>query len=292
MNDDESTRYLPDELETTYSLNPEIRDVLVEGRHDELFYSEFIKKMRLDSGGLTVNVYPIGERVHVDDECVISSGYDVGERGRILTFSSIIMDWECGARSGATCIADADHAYVHSDLPESDSLIVTDYSSVESYALNVNTLDKFIRVSLRRSVPSGADLYDLIVPFLVAVFCARVALHKSTFNASFDESWFKKLVTTHDAGLTMLKLAVGGSEKRPEFVALVEEWRRLQSTVIELDQRKAVRGHDIAHAIIAALKLKNHWADAGVVEGALLGCIEAVDLSEEELFIKLTKRIS
>jgi hypothetical protein len=58
------------------------------------------------------------------------------------------------------------------------------------------------------------------------------------------------------------------------------------------EPRRAIRGHDIAPAIIGLLELRNRWADAEVVEHAVLGGIEHADIAEMPLFAKLVDRIS
>lgn len=288
-----SYRRTPDELRTLYMLYPDLRDVIVEGRNDAKFFKDFLNDFD-EIRDVNFQVYAVSDRVDISNQQIIETGFEAGQRGRVLTLAEIASSWEDRYRLCLTCIVDADRACVQDDIPESDVLLVTDFGGLECYALTSRVMDKFISVTLRRDDPTGIELVDLLIPLLNAIFCARAAVHFSSIELKIKPEHIKDhsfaVGSDHSESLIRRLLPQGGYglSVLGEIRAIIAN---LREKIPNDEPLKAVRGHDIAPLIINVLDLPNRWADHEVVEGALMGCVEHVDVENHSLFSSLVSRV-
>ncbi len=267
--------------------------MIVEGRHDARFFANFLKDAS-EFSNIGYQIYAVNDRVDLPPELVIGAGFDDGDRGRVLTLSTITTTWFDIERNCLTCIADADRAFVRDDLPHSEVLLATDFGSLECYALTERVLSKFIAVVLREGESDATAVLAAILTSLVAIFVARAALHYSSSGYSLTADHIRRHdLSQPDLDKSLIKRALppgasGTSLYSAAIEVLVAIWREVPGD----EPRKAIRGHDIASVLINHLSLRNDYAHPETVERSLMACVERVDIEDYPLFKQLTTRIA
>lgn len=244
--------------------------------------------------GVNFNVIPVSDRINLSPGDVVAAGFEVGARGRVLTLAALAADLGDAPRLCLTCIADADRAFVRNDLPHSDVLLVTDFGSLECYALTPRVLSKFVAVVLRQREPDGASLLAALEPLLIAVFLARAALHISGVGYGLDADDIKKH-KFDQPGLekSLLKRALPqGQGGQPLYDQAHSVLATIRTELPSGEPRKAIRGHDIAPVMIAHMGLNNDFAHPETVEKSLMACVERADLQDFPLFRNLVARVA
>jgi hypothetical protein len=238
-------------------------------------------------------VYAVGDRVEMPDGEVISNGFETGQRGRVLTFAKLAGTWQEMERQHLTCIADSDYSFLRSGIPDTDVLLLTDYASIEGYALESRVLQKFLSVVIKVDTPTGVELLEQLTPILNLLYYLRAAVHWSEEGLEFSLDYLKRM-SLHSSELAkeLLERHFPGVSMAKVRDKIHEEYVRMREEVVLDDPRKGVRGHDIAPMIIQVLGLKSKWAHPEVVEGSLMTSLERHDLALEKLFAGLLKRLS
>ncbi|ORW41603.1 hypothetical protein AWB90_20080 [Mycobacterium paraense] len=212
----------------------------------------------------------------------------------MLTLATIAVSWEEVVRRCLTCIADADRAFVRDDLPKSDVLLVTDFGSLECYALTPKVLSKFVLIYLGRDDPKGEALMAALIPRLIAAFLARAALHLADVGYGVTDEQLKRHRfddPESDRSLITRSLPDGkqGQALNAKVAPVLAQLRR---EVPADEPRKAIRGHDIAILLVNHLGLRNEQAHHNVVEAGLMACVERSDLENYPLFHALVERLA
>jgi hypothetical protein len=163
-----------DELQTRYTLEPELQDIYVEGTSDAAliswYLSEHLRSWR---------VYPISS-VEVPDKKVLDEGLDLGERGRVVTLGKVLEEaFAEGNAINVICLADLDFdAYLSKGKPSCRYCLLTDFTSLELYAFNARTLNKFLKVVVQATGNTSApEVIAGLTPALVELGRLRAALH-------------------------------------------------------------------------------------------------------------------
>ncbi|WP_396913233.1 hypothetical protein [Mycolicibacterium sp.] len=274
-------------------LHPRTRDIIVEGREDARFFANFLAGVRALRDA-EYHVYAVGDRVDLPAAVVIESGFEDGNRGRVLTLATIAATWADVERKCLTCIADADRAVVHDDIPESDVLLMTDFGSLECYALTPTVLAKFVLIYLGKDEPKGESLLAALIPALIAAFCARAALHLADIGYGVtDEQVKKHRFDGPEPDRSLIQRALPSGKEGQDLHALVAPVLASVRTKVSTNEpRKAIRGHDIALVLVNHLGLKNQQAHHKVIEAALMTCIERADIEAFPLFQALVERVA
>ena len=276
-----------------YRLYPQIRDIVVEGREDVRFFSNYLRDTP-ELAGANYNVYAVGDRIDLPAARVFEFGLEDGARGRVLALATIATQWLDAERQCLTCIADSDRAAVKHDVPPADVLLITDFGSLECYALTPRAIGKLLAVVLALDEPTADDLIQMAIPILQAVFCARAALHfsDSGFGLTADIVKAHKLEQS-DLDVSMTKRALPDGRRGEElYLSKVQAVLLSVREKINTDEpRRFIRGHDIAPVVVNLLRLRNRWADYKILEAALMGCIERSDIEDYPLFRSLVSRV-
>jgi hypothetical protein len=167
-----------EELIVKYELEPTLRDIYVEGYSDALFFRWFLEK----SDASNAVVYEI-DSVEVDAQTVIKHKLEVGNRGRLIAFG-MEVDRRIAHPHQVTCIVDRDYDIVLQKEYGAGVLLFTDYTSLELYSFNENTLTKFLRVVARAMPETPAILLGKFCSILHETFFIRLVNIKLELNAS------------------------------------------------------------------------------------------------------------
>ncbi|WP_432103738.1 hypothetical protein [Streptomyces sp. bgisy091] len=305
MQDDNPRRTL-DELATLYELEPEIKDIYVEGRSDKNFLEVHILP---GATSLLCNIFAVSDRVHIPDGELIKSGLMVGNRSRIIWLAQQLADRIPGHAS-AVLVADKDFSSLGADkAQETHGLLYTDYSSMEAYALNELTISKLLRISVGAPpYVTASSLISAIKATLISLFVIRLCLRDSGTGATIppkvltrwdlDDHSHVKVIDIFRSALSAIRADERG-DATPE--SLYEHYTEyIEQTKDEF--KNFINGHDVSLAIVRYLKSEcSHVFNSDnrrplqappVMEVVLMSCVETSHLDGEKLFEKLRRWIA
>ncbi|MFF5314391.1 hypothetical protein [Streptomyces massasporeus] len=295
---EEAARRTVDELVTLYELEPEVRDIFVEGRSDRNFLRVHLAP---ESESTLCNVYAVSDRVHIPDGELISAGLLTGERGRIVWLAQQ-LSVKLPGHSSVALVADKDFASLNADTKEEvNGLLYTDYSSIEAYALNDSTLNKLLRVTFGApDYITASVLTSAIKPALISLFLIRLCLRESGTGATLPGKVLNKWDLDDQSQSKILeafRLALHGvpaSERNGQTSdALYSNYLEYQSK-LESEFRNYINGHDVSLLLVRFLKTecagvfnsdaRRPLQKPEVLETVLMSCVEASDLAGERMF--------
>lgn len=274
------------ELRTLYELKPSMRDIYVEGSSDVKVIRAFLREKGVDS---SIQVYAVDDRANVPRVEVEEIHPEVNARGRVVTLAAASRDWNI-AKGQITCIIDKDYDALDDQAWDLNNLLVTDYPSMEVYALKPVVLDRFLA-----RYTNGSDVAESLLSELLAlwrfVFAVRYALHRSGLGVAPAKKWAELLLAS-----------TSGSRAASEHLEAIlppgVDGEALRQQIAAAEGRLGspgphnVRGHDIAPLLIARLKLRNGKASVDMVEAMLLAGLVAADIEQERLFVGLLSRLT
>jgi len=274
-----------DELVTRYELEPELRDIYVEGKTDKLFFEWFLEKKLIQN----FVVYEI-DTVDIPAQRIFELGLIDNNRSRVI---ALALDMQVKLQSmtpNLTCIADKDFDTLLGIEYQCDLLLFTDYSCLEMYLLNEGEIDKFLRLTLRLSEPTAKEVIPELTKVLEELFLIRAVNKKLDINVELLDrfgdccSQTKKKNHIEFAldkyiGKYVNKCRTNGIKiEKPEFTSKLEELRITAQML--LDVRDKIHGHDFTELLAWYIKpylrneIKNSY-NSEVIAGSLLGCVDA-----------------
>ena len=284
---DPGTRRTLDELETLYDVEPRVRDVLVEGRSDVAVLRWYTSEHSLDC-----EIYSVDDRVEVPAETVRPLGVDINAKGRVMAVAESLRDTV--SIPSLTCIVDADFDYLLGLLIDNPLLLYTDFPSLESYCLNGDTINKFLRLVVHADqTVDGSDVIERIQSALTKLFLIRVAIKECAASSRLIARFERCMSTNASGGVQvnvdeMLRRSISS---RAERDAAAERYSTLRAGCTQ-ESLKTVRGHDIARLLILVLNPPAKLSDADTLERSLLGCLETAVLDAQPMFVELRRRLA
>ena len=125
-----------DELVARYELEPDLRDIYVEGKTDKLFLEWFLRNRGIQN----IVVYEI-ETVDISAEKLFELQLKDNNRSRVITLALYLQDKFPETTPHVICIADKDFDWLFDITYQCDLLFFTDYSCLEMYLFNELQLD-------------------------------------------------------------------------------------------------------------------------------------------------------
>lgn len=276
-----------EEVHALYQMEPELRDLYVEGYSDKFFFEWYLAK-----GGIrNVTVYPI-ELLDIPDSVLIKHSLPTrSNKARLIALS-----YECassGAFSRVMCIADRDFDNSCSRVQRNSCLEFTDGTSLELYALQPLVFQKFVLVALGGLSISGHELLSECISILERVYTIRVANE----DLKWGMSWipFRSYTSIKGSSLTFRETDFiraylqknGRWGDRDIFINKVDEVLRS----FDHDPMRRIRGHDLSEllfVVLRKLRREKRFGSPETLESCLLATVEAHDLQAFSLFRKLS----
>ncbi|MCB5272991.1 hypothetical protein BJG92_00503 [Arthrobacter sp. SO5] len=280
-----------DEIAALAEFEPEATLVFTEGRHDASLFQWFMDDLRLSGTAVAV-----GDRVFIPREQTEKYSTDHGERAKAVTLSSELEGLLGRGLRQFVVIVDADWTSVLGPQPiNRDYLLVTDFPSIEHYALQDRPLKRFFSLALGQpESPSAADLYMVMGPALAVIAAVRVALHqygiKGIANPADACTFSKNSISVTTSELVRRCLSKISKADREHSL---EELTSQANSYIEMlgNLGQLGRGHDVAPVLVKYLGLKGHYAAPDVVESLLRTSLHPSELREWPLFSELEQRL-
>jgi hypothetical protein len=276
-----------DELCAMYVLEPELRDIFVEGCSDERFVKWYLRA----NGATAASVYSI-DLIDIPDAILRQHDLSIGSnRSQLIALANELLR-RCPGQLNVLCLADRDYEDYQPSGSTSRYLLFTDYNSMELYAFSPAAMDKFVAVALG-GLPLGCnDLIAVLTHILGRVFAVR--LSNQLLGWAMEWVPFVKYVEIRKGAISF---------KADEFVRVYLQkngrWRdraAFDAEVSEViahftsDARRRIRGHDFSELllhIIRKLRRDRKYGDSETLEGALRASLECANLSLEPCFQRI-----
>ena len=167
------TKRTLDELITLYELEPDLSEIITEGRTDAAVLRWFLNRLNSD----TV-VYAVTDRLDTTPAEVKSKGLDIGNKGYVIANALMLQERSDDAGRRVTFVYDIDDDVITSKpTPRADCLVSTDYTSMEMYCFAVMPIEKLLKLTLRAQDDVNAEsVLTAIGEPLTRVFYARSIL--------------------------------------------------------------------------------------------------------------------
>ena len=289
-----------DELVARYVLEPDLRDIYVEGKTDKLFLEWFLRNRGIQN----IVVYEI-ETVDISAEKLFELQLKDNNRSRVITLALYLQDKFPETTPHVICIADKDFDWLFDIIYQCDLLFFTDYSclELEMYLFNETVLNKVLLLSLRISELTAINILNQLSKVLEDLFLIRAAKESLNINIAMLDNFGKccnwnKAKTEFQFDIEKyidkyLDKCSMRSEKSI-FVAKIEELR-IKAKELE-DTRYKIHGHDFTELLYLYIKdflrKELNSYNAAILAGTLLGSIDAEELCKETMFQSLLIRLT
>lgn len=231
-----------EELESLARLEPQMKNIIVEGSLDEVIIRRFLKQCRYNN----VGVFKINS-IQVPS-CLIREGEGGSERGRIRTLARILSASEI-CQPVFRCISDRDLDAILGleNVVSPELLLLTDFSTIEMYFYDSNLVEQLISDYARKPRIDASATLSQIGNVLAAISCmfgasqslnlschhisvSRCCSYDSLAGLNFDEDEYMYRYFNTASGLKV-------------FDTFVSEVERLRS-IAPTDIRVWTRGKD------------------------------------------------
>lgn len=283
-----------DELITLYELEPNIRDIYVEGSFDKCLIEWFLGKHNQASCA----VYEI-DTVDISADLLFDEGLVDNNRSRVI-FLALYLCRCLPTSKNLTCIADRDFdALLNQGNFECESLLFTDYTSMDIYLINEAILEKFFRLVIRVPELTAKDAINNLSHTLEQLFLIRAANQVLELNMEwlgFERCCKVKAGKIYFQAEDFVQRYLNKNSKLPEKEKFISKINELSINDLS-DIRHKIRGKDFIELLCLYIKdhlskIRQKFSDSEVVRGSLLGCLDADLLSQEYLFQQLLLRVA
>lgn len=279
-----------EELVALYQLEPNLRDVFVEGSIDAAFFEWFFR----ENGVSRVAVREVDD-VDVSSEFLGKLNFNNNRRGRVMALAHTV-EAELGSDIlSLTCVIDRDFDRALGKTHPYRTLLSTDYSCLEGYLFAPRPIGKFLRLVVRRLRTTPEKVLQDIGPPLVEFFAIRLAKYRLEWKLELID--FERCCEIREDGvdfdseeyITRFLNRYSRTSDRPVLKAQIDESRRLLAG----DARQYIHGHDFINML--SWYLRQHKGCSSIspelVERSLYACAEYIDVSDEPMFRALLERV-
>jgi glycerol-3-phosphate responsive antiterminator len=282
-----------EELVTRYQLEPELRDIYVEGKTDKILLEWFLKQKGVENFA----VYEI-DTVEISTQKLFEYGLNDSNRSRAIALALEIQNQ--AELPHFTCIADKDFDWLFGKNYTCNSLLFSDYTSLEMYLFNEFILDKFFRLSLRLTKLEAKTVLNKLSQILEEVFLIRATNEALLLNMEWLQDFggccqIHKNEIRFDSGIFIQKY-LNKNSKMSEKLLFITKLEELRTKKLK-DRRYQIHGHDFIELLCLYIRpylrkeIKNSY-NSEILAGGLLGCVDADYLMQETLFQKLFERMN
>ncbi len=127
-----------------YFLEPQLRDVFVEGQFDSRFVKSLLTENAIDGVGVRVI-----DEVEISTKDLRDCGLTEGQRQRVMHLAAALCKELEQSQSKVSCVIDRDFSLTLSNPMRNSHLLITDFASLCLYSLCDKSLRSFAREALR-----------------------------------------------------------------------------------------------------------------------------------------------
>jgi len=281
-------RHTVSELITRYELEPALRDIYVEGYRDQYFLRWFFHYV----GKSAVVVYPILDAVERGE--LLQENGEGGNRARVIDLCVKLSAALSPGVQNVGGVIDKDYWELLGETCECPLLTVTEFSCLECYCLDDETLHKFSNVYLGKGVE--VSCYRTMFAVLRQLFLLRAA--KISLGKSKWVDGFTKLCSLDGSKIVFefdeyVKRLVTASEGQLTERSLRRRFGELQDLAADVDFRQFINAHDLVSLLSwysrNYLRVDAHVSNEQSLQRGLLTSVEGATLKLTRLFGALNK---
>ena len=277
------------ELLTRYVLEPNLRDLFVEGSRDRSLYDWYLRKCAYKD----VAVFAV-DSVEITQETLELHGLGNGNRSRLIGLALELDGQFPVGLKFVRCVVDSDFDFIFESSIHSTHLLYTDYTSVDLYTFEEDLLEKVLTLGFTFSTAQVRTLSDAMTPILQELFIVRAANEKLGWSMTLPRlprhCKIEGLRINFDRnGFVNGYLDSGSKRKEREtFDTLCDELRLVSLS----DPREGIHGEDYLELLGWYLRRQRGWG--GYTRGqrsamtVLLPALDERRLCKEELFVQLS----
>jgi hypothetical protein len=239
-----------DELVARYELEPDLRDLYVEG----LFDKDVISACLASSKGLGFAIYEI-DGVEVPADLVFSNGLTDGNKQRVIVLArelKSMMSCDCSV----VCLVDRDLDHWLQELENARYLKWTRFCSIEACFSGEGTIKAILVDFLGSKISNFSEYFNSLIDVLKAIYSLRLA----DKNLSLGLRWiaFDKYLSRDgncikfDLDTYINRLLINNSKLKEfdNFCCSYKQW----AAALTGDFRQFFRGHDLVDLLAWSVK--------------------------------------
>jgi len=270
---DSGRRATIDEINLKYQLEPSLpKTIYVEGSSDKLFIEFFLKNFGIKD----IAVFEI-QMVNVEAEKLLEEGLNNNNRDRIVLLTLLV-------NQGIIGIIDSDFDFIEKPTyAKPPHLLSTDYSAMELYCFNEETLEKILLGHSSKKPESYQELLNMLGSILVEIFLIRFA--KKQIESTLPHIDFNKNLSLKsnfidfDRDAYLKKYVLNKTDNIKEFNSFIDETKKSLPTEI----RKIIHGHDFVSLLQFYLGIKSKDTKE-FFEKSFYGFFDFNSLRNEKMF--------
>jgi hypothetical protein len=283
-----------EELVVLYQLEPEIRDIIVEGSDDAALLNWYLKhRCNCEFTIIEINA------IEVHSDAFEQKPILNGNRGRIIALSNYLdKALTDRSRNCVTLVVDDDYDRLMGICSNSELLLRTDFTCLEMYLFDESIFDKLISVVLSGASITATDGLNTLAKVLQRLWVCKATNHILQFSMSWVD--YKKYCTINgdfvvfdEQGFVKGYLEANG-RKHDDYRTFITKRDELTSKLGK-DPRFGIDGHHFLGLsrwyLKGFVKSKNHLSDQKKFDRSYFGCQELSNLDTHYLFQRLLERI-
>lgn len=238
-----------DELVARYDLEPELKDVYVEGIFDKEVLAHCFQKNR----EVERVIYDIGS-VNVPINILAKYGLTDGNKQRVI---ALAKELSClPGQHNYRCIVDKDLDHWIDSIESVPRLSWTEHSSIELYFFTKETLNDVLIVTAKSKIKSLETYIDSLAKVLKFLYALRLASHTLRLNLTWLDASKCLSVNGDEIRINQSKYIdnILNSNASMQHKGVFQEKVDLWLERLTGDRRDHIRGHDFVEILAWTIK--------------------------------------
>lgn len=276
------------EIITRYQLEPDLRDLFVEGSRDRDIYRWYLK----ECGYRNITVLQI-DTVEVTREILDFHDLGNGNRARLIGLAFELDTQFEAVLQFVRCIADSDFDFILGLHGGAQHLLYTDYTSVDLYTFGEEMLKKVLCLGFTHSEAQVESLLESITPILTEMFIIRAANERLGWGMTIPD--FTRCCEIQGSRINFdrdvfVNRCLDSNAKRGDRAIFDNVCTELEAVQLS-DRRKGIHGDDYFELLGWYLRRQRGWRGYARGERSIMNVlVPALDdrlLAKEGLFARL-----
>lgn len=276
------------ELITLYKLEPDLRDIYVEGITDKLVLDRFLKK----NGVNDYKVIEVGT-INFSELYKDLPHIKRNNKAKLIALSNKLQGEFSGDLEKICCIVDKDYDEYLNRMVTNEYLVYTDYTSFEMYMFNPETIRIFYKSFIRNFPHSGETTIKALERVLTEYFFIRLAIKINEDITDEDalvdlkksakpDKYSGDIIFNSEDHLKKILNKHGIVNKIEIYCECIKDQKCKHSA----EPRNSIRGHDYIYLFNLYInKIKNpNNINEEILRRSLYQCIDYSELRKYGLF--------
>jgi Protein of unknown function (DUF4435) len=259
----QDNKWTINELLARYDLEPELRDVFVEGSYDREILSQ---QLQASASGCTF--YEI-DSVDVPATVLAAHGFTSGNKQRVIALSRELASLPASTR--VLCLVDRDLDHWFNNVENSARLRWSSFCSIECHFLSPETIHDVLITTSRARIVNFESFVSSFLSILRQLYALRLADRELGLNLKWVA--LRKYLASNSNTITLdlskytqaVLNASSATKSKTQFIAATVAWQQK----LDCDIRLASRGHDYTELLAwAVIEFDGHreFATPGAIE--------------------------